>query len=734
MLRLFASSSLIVLASLLPVAVQADSFNRIATFNVVDNLPAGADRSKATVAEIIAATADGRRLVYTDSPGNRIGFIQIDDAAKPVAGGVLALGGEPTSVVVAGTTALVGVVTSRDFKQPAGHIAVVDVEARAVVSTCDVGGQPDSLALSPDGTFLAVAIENERDEKLNDGALPQLPAGNLTIFALKNGRFDCASRRVVDLTGLAAIAPEDPEPEFVDINARNQAVVTLQENNHIVIVDLASGRIDGHFSAGLVDVTGVDTKRDGTIDLSGSMKAVPREPDAVRWLDDDRFVTADEGDWNGGSRSFTIFRRDGTVSHTSGNALDRLAVRLGHYNDKRNKKGVEPEGIAVGRFGAQRLIFVGLERASLVAVYQDAGGVPTFLQALPGGVGPEGLLTLPARNLLVSAAESDNRKSGGIGSLVSIYQRGPAGPSYPMLQAADNAAGLPIPFGALSGLAAHPTVPGRLFAVTDSVYASARILTIDASEHPARVTSALTVTKDGKPMPDLDIEGIAALPDGSFWLASEGNPEREKNKTQSSLVRVNAKGEVQQVVALPEALASQASRFGFEGLTVIGTGAEQTIWIAVQREWKDDPKGLVRLLAYTPASNSWGQVRYRLDAASGGWVGLSEITAVPGGVVLIERDNLTGPLARTKQLTFVAASDLKPVALDARDVPVVRKTTLRDLVPDLLKSNGYVHDKVEGFAVDTAGRAFIVTDNDGVDGTSGETVFLNLGPLSMPAQ
>jgi len=107
---------------------------------------------------------------------------------------------------------------------------------------------------------------------------------------------------------------------------------------------------------------------------------------------------------------------------------------------------------------------------------------------------------------------------------------------------------------------------------------------------------------------------------------------------------------------------------------------------------------------------------------------------VPGGVVLIERDNLTGPLARTKQLTFVAASDLKPVALDARDVPVVRKTTLRDLVPDLLKSNGYVHDKVEGFAVDTAGRAFIVTDNDGVDGTSGETVFLNLGPLSMPAQ
>ena len=34
-----------------------------------------------------------------------------------------------------------------------------------------------------------------------------LPAGNLTIFNLRNGQFDCGSRRIVDLTGLAAIAP-----------------------------------------------------------------------------------------------------------------------------------------------------------------------------------------------------------------------------------------------------------------------------------------------------------------------------------------------------------------------------------------------------------------------------------------------------------------------------------------------------------------------------------------------
>ncbi|CAN1515464.1 Phytase-like domain containing protein [Rhabdaerophilaceae bacterium] len=734
MIRQFAIWPLMAVSLANPATAQTQNFNRVGTFHVVDNLTAGENKEKSTVAEIISATADGKLLIYTDSPGNRLGFINLDDPSKPTPAGALPLGGEPTSVVVSGKTALVAVVSSRNFKEPSGHIAAIDLDSRKQVLTCDVGGQPDSLTISPDGTYLAVAIENERDEKLNKGELPQLPAGNLTIFSLKNGALDCSTRRVVDLTGLAAVAPEDPEPEFVDINSRNEAVVTLQENNHIVIVDLASGKVTAHFSAGTVDLSDIDTKRDGVIDLSSAMKAVPREPDAVRWLDDDRFVTADEGDWKGGSRTFTIFRRDGSVAYSSGSTLDHLAVRLGHYNDKRNTKGVEPEGIAVGRYGAERLIFVGLERASLVAIYQDTGGEPKFLQALPGGVGPEGLLALPQRNLLIAAAESDNRKSGGIGSIVTIYQRTESAASYPMLQSANDASGKPIAFGALSGLAAHPSEAGKLFAVTDSIYNTARILTLDATVKPARIVSAITVTKDGKPAANLDIEGIAALPDGGYWLASEGNPEREKDKTQSSLVRVNAKGEIEQSVALPDSLAAQANRFGFEGIAITGTGADQTLWIAVQREWKDDPKGFARLLTYVPATGTWGQLRYPLDPPTSGWVGLSEITAVPGGFIVIERDNLTGPEARNKQLTFVPAGGLKPVALDAKEVPVVSKIKLRDLIPDLLKGNGYVHDKVEGFAFDKNGDAFFVTDNDGVDGTSGETVFLNLGRLALPTR
>ncbi len=67
-----------------------------------------------------------------------------------------------------------------------------------------------------------------------------MPAGNLQIFALKDGVPDCATKVVANVTGLAEVAGDDPEPEYVDINAANEIAVTLQENNHIVILALTA--------------------------------------------------------------------------------------------------------------------------------------------------------------------------------------------------------------------------------------------------------------------------------------------------------------------------------------------------------------------------------------------------------------------------------------------------------------------------------------------------------------
>lgn len=704
------------------------AFNRIATFPVATNLPADVDAATPTSSEIIAATEDGMTLVYSDSPLGAVGFIDITDPKAPKAAGIVKIDGEPTSVIVAGNKVLAGVNTSKSKQEPSGNLTIIDLASKAIEASCDLGGQPDSVALSKDGKFLAVAIENERDEELNDGALPQLPAGNLKIVALKDGAPDCASIKTVDLTGIATVAPEDPEPEFVAFNDKGEIAVTLQENNHIAIVDAATAQIVAHFPAGEVTLENVDTKKDGALNFTGTVENTPREPDAVKWLDNDRLVVANEGDYKGGARGFTTFSKAGDVLYESGPSFEYQAASAGHYPDARNKKGIEPEGLEFATFGDQKLIFVAAERASLIGVYKDTGAAPEFLQLLPSGIGPEGLVAIPQRNLLVTANETDLVEDGLARSHVMVYELGEAKAAYPQITSSFKDDGTPLGWGALSGLAADPKQAGKLYAVSDSVYRSApAIFTIDTTKTPALITEKMIVTRDGQPAQKLDLEGVVADGKGGFWLASEG---RSDKLVPHAIYNVNAKGEIKEEIAFPAELLAHETRYGLEGITALGEGDDLTLVMAIQREWADDPKGQVKLLAYKPKDKEWSAVRYPLDAAERGWVGLSEISAQDGKLFVIERDNLISQEARNKRIYAVALDGFKPAKLGG-ELPLVEKALVRDLLPDLkAATNGYVVDKVEGFAIDASGEAFVVTDNDGVDGSSGETLFLRLGNIA----
>jgi len=725
------ASVLLASAAVIATAAPASAdmvFNRIASFPVAGNLPADVDTKTLTSSEIIAATEDGNMLVYSDSPLGAVGFVDITDPRAPRAGGIVRIDGEPTSLVVRGGKVFAGVNTSESKADPSGKLVVIDIAGRSIAGECDLGGQPDSLALSHDGATIAIAIENERDEELNEGKLPQMSAGNLKIVPVSDAALACDGIKTVELTGLAEIAGEDPEPEFVSFNAAGEIAVTLQENNHIAIVDAATGTVKHHFSAGKVSLDGIDTKRDGAFSFDGSMADVAREPDAVKWLDNDRLVVANEGDYEGGSRGFTIFSKTGEVLFESGNALEYEAVRVGHYPDHRNKKGIEPEGIEVATFGDEQLIFVAAERASLVAVYRDTGGAPEFLQVLPSGVGPEGLVAIPSRNLLVTANEADLVEDGLARSHVMIYERAEGDAVYPMIVSDDDADGRPVGWGAMSALVADDKEPGKLYAVSDSIYRNApAIFTIDATQTPARITARTIVTRDGAPAQKLDLEGVATDGNGGFWLANEGNT---ATLTPHAFFRVDGKGAIRQEIPFPAALLAGEQRFGLEGVTTIGEGDDLTLIGAIQREWKDDPKGQVKLVAYKPASKEWSAVRYPLDKPEAGWMGLSEIVAHEGKLYVLERDNQIGDAAKMKRVYAVDLAEFKPAGLDG-ELPLVTKTPVRDLLPDMkAATNGYVVDKIEGFTIDAAGEAYAITDNDGVDDSSGETIFLRLGPIA----
>jgi hypothetical protein len=239
-----------------------------------------------TAAEIVTVSDDGSIVVFSNSPQGTIGFVDISDPFHPVAMGTIDVGGEPTSIAACNGKLLVGVNTSPSFIEPSGIFHVVDIYTMEVLRTGDLGGQPDSVAVSPDCTTAAIAIENERDEDLGDGGLPQMPAGFVVIMDISASDVSEWTTTQVDVTGLGngIVEDSDPEPEFVAINEDGIAVVTLQENNGIVLIDTKTALVVGAYSAGSVDLKNVDAVEDGIISQTDSLDAVPREPDGVTWI------------------------------------------------------------------------------------------------------------------------------------------------------------------------------------------------------------------------------------------------------------------------------------------------------------------------------------------------------------------------------------------------------------------------------------------------------------------
>ena len=212
------------------------------------------------------------------------------------------------------------------------------------------------------------------------------------------------------LTGLSSYAPDDPEPEFVDINdgqrgGRHAAGEQPPRRRRSADVT-GEARLSRRAAS---RSKGVDTTEDGEISLTETLADVPREPDAVAWVPGPAatrtIATANEGDLFGGSRGFSIFRRNG-----AGDIRQRHVARRARRaaralpGEPVRRQGHRARGDRYGRFGRDDYLFVGSERGSFVAVYTiDRAGRPEFEQLLPGPLGPEGLLAdsepEPARRL-----------------------------------------------------------------------------------------------------------------------------------------------------------------------------------------------------------------------------------------------------------------------------------------------------------------------------------------------
>ena len=742
--------TLLILVLAAPAALAKQGSMEIKSFRPVTvfNVPGGG------VAEIIAATPDGKTVVYTNSGDRNLGIVDISNPLRPVLAAAVSLPGEPTSAAVTpdGKYALTVVNTSlrEEGEKPEinpGQLIVIDLETRQAKGSVAVGPGPDSICLGQaNGKLMAViAIENEpivvdQDGKKLDEDAPGHPGdisapGLVQIVELDlDNPAASVVRDVVfpeaDLRAAGLLFPADPQPEFVDIY-QGRAAVTLQENNGVAIIDLATGKVEVLFSTGRVSDRPADLTEDDAIsftqtypgDVEGKEYAGARFPDALAWnADGTALFTADEGEMNfSGGRGWSVWTPSGDFVWDDGGALEKEAVALGLYPEGRSEnKGVEMEGVDTGVFNGREFAFVGSERGSFVAVYDiNVPARPRLIQILPVGMAPEGLLAIPQRGLLLTSDEG----SGTICIFAACGLPFQAAGVSPVIRSA----GSHQPWSALSGLAADPRDPSVLYSVPDNALPST-IYRLDLSGDGQALLSYLAPVTENGAQARFDLEGIVvdtsilAPENPGFWLASEGNAKfGQEDYTPNLLIQVDAQGKVLKKVGLPAEIDSPQSGAirgnGFEGVAVSSCG--RYLLAAIQRDYADDKSGdrkFARIGRYDLQGESWEFFLYPLEKTTTkkDWIGLSDILNLGYEFyAVIERDKQVGGAAKLKAVYVFTLNGLKPFEGllkedSATDGAVIEKTLMLDLLSAFTPL-----EKLEGLAVSSSGVIWAVLDNDG---------------------
>jgi hypothetical protein len=217
-------------------------------------------------AEITAYDPLSKRLFVINGANASVDVLNFSDPSKPTlissittASIGAGLGGINSVAVFNGIVALA---VEANPKTSKGVVAWLRASDLALLGTDTVGALPDMLIFAPDGKHLLVANEGEPNSYgLPDsvdpegsvsiiavsGLTPTATAGNLirTVstagFGSFNSQLDTLRAAGVRIYGPGASVAQDLEPEYITISADSTtAYVTLQENNAIAVIDIAT--------------------------------------------------------------------------------------------------------------------------------------------------------------------------------------------------------------------------------------------------------------------------------------------------------------------------------------------------------------------------------------------------------------------------------------------------------------------------------------------------------------
>ena len=249
--------------------------------------------------------------------------------------------------------------TATDF----GRIAFFDLSSGSILKTLDVGYHPDSVSMTPDGTKLLVANEGEYVAAVestfarpgsvsvvnlfgitNAAGLSALTSSNVNTYDFSAGNLGSgvslqgvrdntlATNNATTSAGFASIEAEYIAP------TNDKAYVTLQENNAIAVLDLASGKYEAIHKLGTITQTVDASDKDGAsngklIAIDDTLKGLPMPDTMVLFTKNGTalLATANEGDGRGDDGDFAT-GSSLTANMTASVALTANNTGIGRLN------------------------------------------------------------------------------------------------------------------------------------------------------------------------------------------------------------------------------------------------------------------------------------------------------------------------------------------------------------------------------------------------------------------
>ncbi|MBF6642186.1 choice-of-anchor I family protein [Flavobacterium sp. J49] len=316
---------------LAPVPSNQIELNYIGSFD-----PSGANTS---TCEIVVHDPASQRLFTTSAVAGFLDIIDFSDPTAPTVVSSIDMNsyGGVTSVAV--KNGVVAVASPNADETLEGSVVFFDTNG-TFLKQVTVGALPDMITFSPDGTKVMTANEGQPNANYSidpegsvsvidiSGGIPALTQANVStlLFTAFNAQEASLIASGVRKLKMSSTMSQDFEPEYITISADSQkAWVTLQENNAVAEINLATTSITDIWALGTKDVSlpgnGFDiSDNNGQVLIANWPINAFYIPDAIAnyTIGANTFlVTANEGD----EKEYTGFNERTTVG-AAGYVLD----------------------------------------------------------------------------------------------------------------------------------------------------------------------------------------------------------------------------------------------------------------------------------------------------------------------------------------------------------------------------------------------------------------------------